>query len=637
MSRYRISESVGHRHEAVGSYRDLEKHHPSSGREPGRNYATLNGELEEVRNLPDGRTLVKKDFLLSHDGEGAVYVPSPAAGYVHYLNDRTNAVRIYDRPFGDPQARLLAQSLHMEPGTSPPEGSRVEYGQRLGQMGDTGTPGSFHAHVEMEPQRFERYVADIAGGVITPERYPPPAVAAQPVPQARPPAADTAPAPRAARGGSDGEFQPTPLSNLIGSGEGGYGSYNRGRAGDSSGAIDFGHMPLSEIMRRQALDSDDPQRLFAVGKFQMIPGTMSEGVRRMGLDASQPLTPALQERMFADFLVDEKRPHVRAYITGQADGPAGLGAAQLALAREFASVADPRTGRSYYDGDSAGNSASIRADQVGRALEQMRGEYQTNVQGGMTAEGAYRALGGGAPGQRTAPTPAARSDEGVLNKGDHGPRVSELQQQLRQLGVTDDKGRRLEVDGLFGPATDQAVRSFQRTHGLEVDGDVGRHTQTALQTARQAADPAPAAPATREPGTPAAREPGTPAAAGMANPAHANHPAYQHTLQKLDQLPAGTFRDAGERSNAAAAIAFEAKVSGLQRVDHVVLSRDGTGLFAVQGALDDPAHRRIFLDVRQAAQQPVEQSTRLMQEDSAPPAPTRPHVHDHERHAPVMG
>ena len=185
MSRYRITESVGHHVEKVASYQDLEKHHPSEGRKPKRDDATINGELEEVRHTNDGRKLIKKDFILSHDGSGPVNIPAPIAGYIHYLkNDPDNAIRIYDRPFGQEGAQWLAQSLHMARGTSPPEGSRIEYGQPMGRMSDTGSRGSIHAHVEVEAAQFQRYIQDITSGVITPERYPTPGMPGQFTPDA---------------------------------------------------------------------------------------------------------------------------------------------------------------------------------------------------------------------------------------------------------------------------------------------------------------------------------------------------------------------------------------------------------------------------------------------------------------------
>ena len=184
MNRYRIVESVGHRTEPVHRYEDLEIHHPSAnalglktGRpsdfEEKRGHERVDGRFEEVRHTPDGRVLVKKDFILSQDGEGPVYVPSPVDGYVHYLRDKTCAVRIYDRPPSVPGARLLAQSLHMDPRTfGVPEGHHVAYGQPLGAMSDRGTPGSIHAHVEVEVGQFRRYVRDIDRGVIAPGHWP---------------------------------------------------------------------------------------------------------------------------------------------------------------------------------------------------------------------------------------------------------------------------------------------------------------------------------------------------------------------------------------------------------------------------------------------------------------------------------
>jgi peptidoglycan hydrolase-like protein with peptidoglycan-binding domain len=74
----------------------------------------------------------------------------------------------------------------------------------------------------------------------------------------------------------------------------------------------------------------------------------------------------------------------------------------------------------------------------------------------------------------TAPTPEpATTTEHVivLSTGSEGRQVQLLQQALGSV----------KVDGIFGPETEAAVRSFQASHGLTVDGIVGPLTSAALR------------------------------------------------------------------------------------------------------------------------------------------------------------
>jgi len=66
----------------------------------------------------------------------------------------------------------------------------------------------------------------------------------------------------------------------------------------------------------------------------------------------------------------------------------------------------------------------------------------------------------------------------VLRKAEHTgePPVERLQYMLNFVSGTDD----LDVDGIFGPKTDSAVRAFQADESLAVDGIVGKNTWTAL-------------------------------------------------------------------------------------------------------------------------------------------------------------
>lgn len=58
-----------------------------------------------------------------------------------------------------------------------------------------------------------------------------------------------------------------------------------------------------------------------------------------------------------------------------------------------------------------------------------------------------------------------------LRSGDTGPEVTELQTRLQEIGYRD-----LNVDGVFGPVTETAVRSFQTARNVDPDGEVGELT-----------------------------------------------------------------------------------------------------------------------------------------------------------------
>lgn len=62
----------------------------------------------------------------------------------------------------------------------------------------------------------------------------------------------------------------------------------------------------------------------------------------------------------------------------------------------------------------------------------------------------------------------------LLRKGDTGNSVKTLQHRLNILGYN------LIEDGIWGNATEQAVRSYQKKTNLTIDGIVGSNTQTAL-------------------------------------------------------------------------------------------------------------------------------------------------------------
>ncbi|AOY64587.1 peptidoglycan-binding protein [Xanthomonas citri pv. glycines] len=75
---------------------------------------------------------------------------------------------------------------------------------------------------------------------------------------------------------------------------------------------------------------------------------------------------------------------------------------------------------------------------------------------------------------------ASASGTGAVRHGDSSQDVGKLQQDLNRLGVRDAQGNRLAEDGRFGDNTREAVMAFQKQHGLQQDGVVGRDTRAAL-------------------------------------------------------------------------------------------------------------------------------------------------------------
>lgn len=71
----------------------------------------------------------------------------------------------------------------------------------------------------------------------------------------------------------------------------------------------------------------------------------------------------------------------------------------------------------------------------------------------------------------------------VIRRGDRGRDVRTIQYYLNFLGFFNDRLPQITVDGIFGPATENAVRTFQREYGLTVDGIVGRATWNAILNA----------------------------------------------------------------------------------------------------------------------------------------------------------
>jgi len=169
------------------------------------------------------------------------------------------------------------------------------------------------------------------------------------------------------------------LGELIAKGESGgdYNAYNKGthkvikndkqidELVKPDKKIDLTSLTLSEVMRRQNLVYPNPDKLGAVGKYQLIKGTLKEASDYLHFTGKELFTPELQEKLF-QYLINVKRPDIGNYISGKSKNKQ---AALVGLSNEWKSFSDPRTGRTS---GTAADNASISTDVSGRVLDQMR-------------------------------------------------------------------------------------------------------------------------------------------------------------------------------------------------------------------------------------------------------------------------
>lgn len=157
-----------------------------------------------------------------------------------------------------------------------------------------------------------------------------------------------------------------------------YNAFNIGTAGgvpsDYTAEMAYGKdltkMTVEEVMQEQA-----DGNLFAAGRYQIIPQTLEELLGYSGVKTTDKFDQKTQDKLF-EAIISKKRPVAWSYISGTSDGSQrALMDAARDLAKEFASFEDPYTGRSYYAGDNAGNSAHVSADEVMRILQDMRRNY----------------------------------------------------------------------------------------------------------------------------------------------------------------------------------------------------------------------------------------------------------------------
>lgn len=154
------------------------------------------------------------------------------------------------------------------------------------------------------------------------------------------------------------------LARVVSLGEGGFNSYNTGTTA-SAGTMNLTSMTIGQVRQLQKQG-----RVSAVGFAQWMPnGQLDKAMTAAGLTPGDTFNPANQVKMFWGYVLrSNKQPALREYLWGRSNN---LDAAHRAIAGEWAGLQGP-SGRGAYDGDSAGNYATVKAAQVRQALIEAR-------------------------------------------------------------------------------------------------------------------------------------------------------------------------------------------------------------------------------------------------------------------------
>jgi len=175
-------------------------------------------------------------------------------------------------------------------------------------------------------------------------------------------------------------------------------------------------------------------------------------------------------------------------------------------------------------------------------------------------------------------------------KASHGmstEKAKHVQALLNAHGYTDSAGQPLKVDGHPGKETRLAIERFQADHHLKPDGVVGPATLKALETQRQHVG-----------------------APSLEDTRHPSHDIYRQALDGVQRLDTEHGRQSGPHTSMiAGSLTAAAVTNGMQRIDHVTLSGDACRAYAVQGDTKSPFKQVAEVDVLQATQTPLAQSS----------------------------
>lgn len=175
------------------------------------------------------------------------------------------------------------------------------------------------------------------------------------------------------------------IDSVIAKGEGNYNSVNLGQKYDyKSSTRNLTGMSVGDVLIAQT-----KKEFNAAGKYQVLPATLKGAIDSGIVSVSEKFNEQVQERIVQNYLLTAKknRKSVEDFIKGKSND---VVSANLDLSKEFASIANPATGKSHYAGVE-NNKALISAKEAQNALKASRSLYATAIATGKSAEEAWKA------------------------------------------------------------------------------------------------------------------------------------------------------------------------------------------------------------------------------------------------------
>ena len=214
------------------------------------------------------------------------------------------------------------------------------------------------------------------------------------------------------------------LLSFISKGEGGYNSMNQGTSGGSivgstHNASSILGKNLTEMTVGEVMEHQESGKLFAAGRYQIIPSTMKLAVARAGVSPDDQFSQSTQDKLGLSLIYNGQRPRLSSYLRKESDN---LHGAMEDLAMEWASAPHPDTGRSYYP---PANKSSHTVEEVKSALMSAReggaGKYMSAA-----PVSSLRSRGSGMRRSGSSKLSGGKTDESMSGGGGYLDQIKKL-------------------------------------------------------------------------------------------------------------------------------------------------------------------------------------------------------------------